>query len=441
LPKIAIAVEAIARGTLSPVELVDFCFQRINAHEPQVRAWVMLDEAGARREAERLAELARGGQMLGPLHGIPIAIKDIVDVAGWPTKCGSPLRETHVAKRDAEIVVRLRSAGAILLGKTVTTQFASFDPPPTRNPWNLERTPGGSSSGSAAAVATGMCMAAIGSQTGGSIVRPAAYCGVVGLKPTYGAVPLDGIMPLAWHLDHPGPIARNVDDAALMFEVIAGKPAEGRSFPTVKEVTAWKGRPTELAWLRGFFWDRADAEVRQATAQAIDRLRDAGVSVTADVEPPPSFADVIAQHRCIMAVEAAAYHRTDFAATPEQFGPRIASLLTEGLEATAIDYADALQHQQQLAHDLEPLCAGGRLLVMPATTTPAPGRDTTGDPSFNSPWSHVGFPSMTIPCGLSSDGLPCGLQLVGPPHSERPLLAAAERCETMLAFDRTPSLV
>src|SRR5262245_50343953 len=190
LPSIAKAASDIREQLLRPSDLVEHCLARIEQLEPRVRAWVHVDAAGARREARRQDGLARDDEWLGPLHGIPVGIKDIIDVAGWPTLCGSRLRAGHVADRDATVGASLRSAGAILLGKTVTTEWASFDPPPTRNPWHLDRTPGGSSSGSAAAVATEMCLAALGSQTGGSIIRPAAYCGVCGLKPGYGELPV-----------------------------------------------------------------------------------------------------------------------------------------------------------------------------------------------------------------------------------------------------------
>ena len=171
---------------------------------------------------ERLGQAAtKTANALGPLHGIPVGIKDIIDVAGWPTKCGSPLREGHVAERDAAVVTSLRKAGAIILGKTVTTEWAGFDPPPTRNPWNLDHTPGGSSSGSAAAVAAEMCLAALGTQTGGSIIRPAAFCGVAGLKPGFGEVAMDGIAPLTLHLDHVGPIARRVSDLYVVWQALA----------------------------------------------------------------------------------------------------------------------------------------------------------------------------------------------------------------------------
>src|SRR5487761_1605570 len=209
------ASQEIHAGRLAPLTLVEQCLAAIERFEPQIHAWVLVDESAAREAARRAGDEIAAGRYRGPLHGVPLGIKDIVDVAGWPTRAGSPLRAAHRADHDAAVVARLRAAGAIFLGETVPTEFASFDPPPTRNPFNPLRTPGGSSSGSAAAVATGMCLGALGSQTGGSITRPASYCGVAGCKPTYGRVSLSGIVPLSFHLDHPGPIAKTVADLAV----------------------------------------------------------------------------------------------------------------------------------------------------------------------------------------------------------------------------------
>src|SRR5579884_2541932 len=222
LPSIHSAAEDIRRARLSPFNLVKSCLERIQRSEERVRAWVLVDGEGALARAEECArEIERGGWR-GPLHGIPLAIKDIFDVFDWPTAAGSRLWKNSIARQDAVVVKRLRQAGAIFLGKTVTTQYASFDPPPTRNPWNLERTPGGSSSGSAAAVACGMCYGALASQTGGSITRPAAYCGVPGCKPTWGRVSKVGVVPLAPSMDHVGVMAGCVRDLAILLQIIGG---------------------------------------------------------------------------------------------------------------------------------------------------------------------------------------------------------------------------
>src|SRR3954454_6171938 len=213
---------ALRAGRTTCVEVLGRCLGRIDALEPRVRAWVLIDRAGATEQARLLDEELGRGECRGPLHGIPIGIKDIVDVEGLPTAAGFGPWRDRVAGRDAAVVDSLRKAGAVILGKTVTTQFAWIDPPPTRNPWDLDRTPGGSSSGSAAAVAAGMCLGALGSQTGGSITRPASYCGVAGCKPSYRFVTCLGVVPLAHSMDHPGPIARCVRDLAILLQTIAG---------------------------------------------------------------------------------------------------------------------------------------------------------------------------------------------------------------------------
>src|SRR4029077_9643035 len=212
------AAEEMRQGRLTPIDLLESCLARIDKYESRVHAWVFVDRQGAWAEAERLTQELRRGDRRGPLHGIPIGIKDIFDVFDWPTAAGSKLWAQSIARRDCTVVERLRQAGAVLMGKTVTTAYASFDPPPTRNPWNLERTPGGSSSGSAAAVACGMCLGALATQTGGSITRPASYCGVYSLKPTHGRVSVDGVLPLAPSMVHVGAIACGVRDLATLFQ-------------------------------------------------------------------------------------------------------------------------------------------------------------------------------------------------------------------------------
>jgi aspartyl-tRNA(Asn)/glutamyl-tRNA(Gln) amidotransferase subunit A len=349
-----------------------------------------------------------------------------------------------VAAADAPIVTRLRTAGAILLGKTVTTEFASFDPPPTRNPWNLERTPAGSSSGSAAAVATGMCLAAIGSQTGGSIVRPAAYCGVAGIKPTYGRVSLAGIFSLAFHLDHPGPIARSVADLAILLGVIAGyDPADPVSSRQPVANYAGELEPgfvPRLGLLRGYFLEKCTPAVRDATLATVERLRSAGATVR-EVPLPEGFERVPELHHRIMAVEAAFIHRERFPSQRDKFSPQISKLLDRGVNMPLFDYVEAIEHQKRYTRLVQRSLDGLEALVMPSTTTTAPGLETTGDPAFNSCWSYSGLPSVTIPCAVCPDGLPTGLQLVGPAFGESSLLAAARWCERAIGFDRLPSCV
>lgn len=419
------ASAALHTGQITSLELVEQCLARIDRWEPQVRAWVFVDREGARAEARRRDEEFNKGQDRGPLHGMPIGVKDIFDVFDWPTAAGSKLWAQSVARQDAETVRRLRQAGAVFLGKTVTTQFASFDPPVTRNPWNLDRTPGGSSSGSAAALAVGMCLGALGSQTGGSITRPASFCGVCGFKPAYGAVPLQGIVPLAPSMDHPGPMARCVRDLEIMYEVIGdhfSRPLTPGLFP-----------PQRLGVAGGLFQDRADPAARQAVQDAAARFQRGGVNVE-EITLPAGFAEVLRRHRVVMAVEAATFHRMRLEKHPEDYAPRIRELLEEGLRCPASEYADCKVHQAGLREETARLLEDGTILLTPATIGPAPDVSTTGDPAFNSPWSYTGLPTVCFPSGAFVNGLPLGLQLVG--HQERvaQLLAAALWCEKTLAI-------
>lgn len=433
LPTIPQAVELIRRGELHPRQLVDHCMRQIRRCEDRVHAWVHVDESGAVAAAERLGELARHGRLLGPLHGIPVGIKDIIDVAGMATEAGSPLLKGRVAEQDAPVVAALRAAGAIILGKTVTTEFACFDPSPTRNPWNPEHTPGGSSSGSAAAVALEMCLAAVGSQTGGSITRPAAYCGVAGLKPTFGCVDTTGVVPISRHLDHVGPLARSAVDLGAMFAAMTAAADPWLPLPALSA-------PPPLAVIGEFFLQQADDAVRDVTVAASDALLQAGAQLQL-LNLPPSFSLTLAMHRCVMAVDAAETHLQTFTSHQAAYGPRVRALIEEGLATMAIDYALALRHREQFRNDLETLLRDDVIAVTPATPTVAPaGLESTGDPSFNSPWSHAGLPTVTIPCGLTRAGLPCGLQLIGPPHREQRLLAVAAWCEQALAFSARPPL-
>src|SRR5579885_1945050 len=258
------AAADIRVGRVSPVNLLETCLERIDRLEERVRAWVFVDRDGARAEAERLTQELKRGQYRGPLHGIPIGIKDIFDVFDWPTAAGSRLWANSIARQDATVVRRLREAGAVFVGKTVTTQYASFDPPPTRNPWNLARTPGGSSSGSAAALACGMCLGALGSQTGGSITRPASYCGVAGCKPSFRRVPIDGVVPLAPSLDHVGPMARCVRDLDILLKAID-------DCGLVFDDSA-PSAPPRLGRLHGLFDHRADAAVAEMMREVCSRL-------------------------------------------------------------------------------------------------------------------------------------------------------------------------
>jgi Asp-tRNA(Asn)/Glu-tRNA(Gln) amidotransferase A subunit family amidase len=450
LPTIAKAAERLRSGDLTPTDLVSQCLANIKRYDDKVRAWVSVDEEGAPATANRLVALfGTKPEIWPPLFGIPVGIKDIIDVAGWPTRCGSPLRGQTNAQQDAPVVAALRQAGAIILGKTVTTEFASFDPPPTRNPWNLERTPGGSSSGSAAAVALEMCCAALGTQTGGSIVRPAAFCGIAGFKPPHGAISLEGIEPFSPHLDHVGPMARTVEDLYLVWQALAQHASTGIDAAVTRPWSEqgfqyWldcHGVNSTLFVAEGALLERVSPDVQAVCNSAIEKLR--GSLTVKPLELPRGFERIIPLHRKIMAVDAALHHRAAFPGKRSQFGPNIASLMDEGLATPAVEYAEAMlgrqPFRQALARTLEQ--AGDMLgcLVMPSTVTTALDLPTTGDPAFNSPWSYLGLPSITIPCGLASDGMPCGLQFVALTVPQ--VFAMSGICERVLRANQRPPLL
>lgn len=422
--------QRLQNGSLTASELVRRCLTKIDEREAQIRAWVSVDRDGALVVAKELDEELAKGHSRGPLHGIPIGVKDIIDVRGWPTRAGSSLSSERLAANDAPVVARLRAAGAVILGKTVTTEYASFDPPPTRNPWNLDRTPGGSSSGSAAAVAAGMCVAALGSQTGGSITRPASYCGVYGFKPTIGRLSLEGIVPFSAPLDHPGPIASCVADLKLLFHMMSDA-AEVTDSPQTS--------PLRIGVIESYFLEQADPEVAAATRAAAARLQLAGANVSV-VPLPASFSEVHARHLTLMAYGAASVHRDQFAAHGAQYGREIATLIRKGQAVDEPAYHTALDHQQKFRTAMADCFAGVDLLVTPSTPTPAPTRETTGSPMFNSPWSYSGLPTVSVPCAVSRDGLPMSLQLIGPFGSDDRLLTAAAWVEERLGFEAEPKV-
>lgn len=430
------AAEAIREGQISPTELLDQCLTRIRDHDGDVRAWVLVDEEAARREAVVMTIEAGEGRFRGPLHGIPLGIKDIIDVAGLPTEAGSPLRRGCVAAKDAPVVAGLRRAGALILGKTVTVEFACFDPPPTSNPWDPsgQRTPGGSSSGSAAALAMGMCLGALGTQTGGSLVRPSTYCGVAACKPTFGRVDRTGVVPVSYHLDHVGPMARSVRDLAILLDAMP--PSDDFAPPRAWKNQGMRGEPLRLGLVESFFMTEAAPNVRAAVGQALKQLAD-GAEI-AVVEPTVDFKAIQEVHTTVMAAEAATYHRKDFVSHREAYGPMIAGLLDQGLATSAVDYAEALSHLHEYRRRAPTMIEGFDALIMPATDTTAPSRDTTGPKRFQAPWSCSGLPVVSLPCGVADDGMPVALQLVGRRHEDTRLLEIAAWCEARFRFSAKP---
>lgn len=420
-------------GRVSCRELFDRCCAAVSDGESNLKAWVTFGgDAVERTVAERDAELCRG-LWRGPLHGIPIGVKDIYDVQGLPTLAAIPHRAAEPAKNDSAMVARLRRAGAIIVGKTVTTPYAYFDPPPTRNPWNLDRTPGGSSSGSAAAVASGMCLGALGSQTGGSITRPASFCGIAGYKPTFGWLSRHGMFPFSPSLDHPGPMARTVDDLAWMMTALAPRWLRGNFLRQISELSlpAVDQLPTFVV-AEGAFTEKTRPEMQHALAETIEVLCGQGACIANTDASELDLSNLWRHHRCVMAVEIAASQAEHLTHCPDQFTPAVKALIEEGYVARSVNYAKALQFRREKRSLLRNVIAGD-IWLLPAACGEAPTPETTGDPCMNSPWSFLGFPTITIPMALSPAGLPLGLQLVAGPGQDLELFRAAKWCEAMLS--------
>ncbi|HEV8441388.1 MAG TPA: amidase [Methylomirabilota bacterium] len=433
----------IRSGSLSPVKLLDACLQRIDAVEPVVQAWVHIDREGAARTA-RLRELEAGERrFLGELHGVPLALKDIFDAAGLPTAAGAGSFAHRVAAADATAVARLRAAGGVVLGKVTTTAFAFLDPSPTRNPWNSEHTPGGSSSGPAAAVAARMVPLALGSQTVGSVLRPAAYCGVIGFKPTHGRISTAGVVPLAWSLDHVGIFARTVEDCGLALALLSGTDAVDplSSGAPVGDDVALAVEPVtpRIGVLRSLL-ERATPEMVKHLDELGHAFRAAGALVS-DVELPPSFSGLHEAGNLVVRAEAATYHADLFARHAAVYPPKIREAIEAGQTLRAVDYLAAQQQRRAFRSEMTAIAARHDALLLPTVSAPAPrGLGSTGDPYFCAPWSFAGMPAIALPSGVDAAGLPLSVQLVGGVLAEGRLLGAAAWCEQVMGFSAAPRL-
>ena len=434
------AAGRIRRREITSIELVEALLTRIERLEPALRAFVMVDAQGARVAAKAADAAVQAGERTGALHGVPFAAKDIYDAEGLPTTAGYPPLAGNVAKADSFTVARMKAAGAVLIGKAVTTQFASGDPSPTRNPWRADRTPAGSSSGSGVAVAARLVPVALGTQTGGSILRPAAYNGVVGLKPTYGRVSRRGIVPLSWTLDHAGPIVRSVEDAALVLGVLAGHdPLDPRSLAAepFDPDAARAALPRPRFGLLMDFVERAEPGVRANLLDVVARLRDAGATVD-ERRLRSSFDLYLATHRLTMQVEAATVHAGWIARERQLYSPRIRGEAMVGQLLPGWAYLAAQRVRRRLAGETADLAGDVDAFLLPTASNVAPGPETTGDPSFQSPWSLLGWPTISLPSGIGSDGLPFAVQLAARRLDEVTLLRAARRVEEVLGFTGRP---
>jgi aspartyl-tRNA(Asn)/glutamyl-tRNA(Gln) amidotransferase subunit A len=436
---------------LSPVEIVDAHLVRIEATEPALNSFITLLPEQARAAARRAEAEIQSGRYRGPLHGIPVGLKDLFHTGGVRTTSGSRIFDTFVPKEDCTVAARLQRAGAILLGKLNMHQFAygptgeNPDYGHMHNPWDPERIAGGSSGGSGSAAAAGQCPITLGSDTGGSIRIPAALCGIVGLKPTYGLVSRHGLTPLAWSMDHPGPMTRTVEDAALTMNVIAGHdPKDGASADVA--IPDYLGPLTgpDSVGIRGLrigvpreFWEApVDPQVAQSVREAIALLGELGATVT-EVSLP-MFPASQAISNAILMPEASAYHRDRLAQEADKLYPPVRLRIEAGLFISAADYLRAQQARRLFNRQARRLLQQVDLLAGPAVPVTAPpllassveinGQQvgtTATLTQFSRPYNITGFPAISVPCGFSDAGLPIGLQLAGRPFDEPTVLRAA----------------
>jgi Asp-tRNA(Asn)/Glu-tRNA(Gln) amidotransferase A subunit family amidase len=422
------AVADIREGRITSAELVGDCLKRVDEVEAGVQAWAFLDRDHALAQAKALDMHRREGKALGALHGVPIGIKDIFDTGDMPTELGSPLWAGRTPRRDAAAVARLRAAGAVIMGKTVTTEYAYFHPGKTRNPHDRERTPGGSSSGSAAAVAAAMVPGAIGSQTNGSVIRPAAFCGVVGFKPTHGLIPRSGALMLSRTLDHVGVFARSVEDVALLAEALAGFDEEDSdtrplAHPHFTAVAASEPPlQPRFAFVRSPAWTHAEPATQEAFAELVGALGEQA----SKIELGTSFDTAIDRHRTIMEVEMAHNLHRDYEQGRDQFSAQLRQLIERGREYKAIDYTRAVAGIDPLNAALAAVFDEFDVILTPAAPGEAPrGLASTGNPAFCTIWTYLGVPAVTVPLLRSEAGLPLGAQLVGRRGNDARLLRSA----------------
>lgn len=454
---IAEAARLIERRELSPVDLVDACLGRVEALDGRLNAFITVLADEARAAARRAADEIAGGEYRGPLHGIPLALKDIFAVAGAPMTAGSLIFSDVVSEEDSAVTGRLREAGATVLGTLNLHEIAlgatGINPHtgPARNPWNTDRITGGSSSGAGAAVAAGLCFAGMGTDTGGSIRIPAALCGIVGIKPTFGRVSRRGLLPLSWSLDHAGPLTRSVEDAAIVLQALAGHdagdPASSRTgVPDYRAALGGGVRGLRIGVPDRYFGDGIDAEVEAAFREALRQLEGLGAELSEF--SPPHTDEMPGAIAAIMLPEAFAFHQAVMQDRPEEFGEDVRYRLELGAAYPASEYIQALRFREMLVERWREDVFGEIDLVATAATMIAAGAIDQGDLSMTfslihntNPFNLLGTPAISVPCGITREGLPVGLQLAGRWFDEATVLRAAHAYESVTDWQgRRPPL-
>ena len=445
------AARRLRNREATAAELVHACLARVEQWEPHVHALVTVLGERAIARAEQADREIASGQQRGPLHGVPVVVKDLIDVAGVPTEAGSQILAGSVAAADAAVTARLNEAGSIILAKSNTHEFAyGALTPPTRNPWNVDRMPGGSSGGSAAAVAVGEAFGALGTDTAGSVREPAALCGTVGLKPTYGRVSCQGVVPLAWSLDTVGPMARTVEDCSLIFSVLS-RAAAGRTGSPAEASCDPDPPGSGLARLRVAVASELMQPLEPAVADTLDDLLEALSAAGAAVESV-SIGDpdeLTATLFVILLAESASYHRPWLESCPERYGADVLAYLEMATELTAVDYVDAQRLRVVQRARIDAILARADVLVAPSQQVVAPRIDTdlvvfpTGETAPRDltlvrplvPFSLTGHPALTVPLRLGEQGLPIGVQLVGASFTDERLFDWGSAIQRIVGWD------
>ena len=438
------AAAMLRRRTVSPVDLTQSCLRRVERLNPRLNAFIAVTAETALAEARRAEKEILASRWRGPLHGIPIALKDLFDTAGLRTTAASAQYSERVPAEDAEVVGRLRAAGAVILGKLNMDEFAySFTSETSyfglsRNPWDAQRSPGGSSGGPAIAVATGMCFAALGSDTGGSIRLPAALCGITGLKPTYGRVATRGVVPLAWSLDHVGPMCRSARDAAAVLAAICGRdrvdPACSMpALPRPDDIFRFPAKGIRLGLPRGSWFQQVDPEVKDASDKALkllERLCGAVEEVDLPPLPPaPQLPSLPLTYLMIIQSEAYAFHEELLKRHPERYHASTRESIQNGEKIAVGDYVRARREMERLRAEIGRVFDRVDLLITPTSPGAAFELGKTPDVVFlrnTAPWNLYGLPSISVPCGFTGGGLPIGLQITGPATREDLVLKLAD---------------
>lgn len=425
----------LATGEITAEALVQAYLARIDEVDGEIGAWAHLDPDHALAQARTLDQLRGRGLPLGPLHGLPVAVKDIVDTADLPTENGSALLRGRRPETDATLVSLLRQAGAVVLGKSVTTEFAMYAPGKTANPHHLKHTPGGSSSGSAAAVAAGMAPLAIASQTNGSVIRPASFCGVVGFKPSHGRISRHGVLTLSRPLDTMGVMATTVEDAALLAEVLMAYDSSDRDMrplpaPGLLDVAREAPPlPPRFAFVKTPVWEQAEDDMTAALSELADHL---GADCER-VDLPALYDRALPSHRSIMCADLAKNLQPYYERGREGISPQLAALIEEGRSVTAIDYNRALEWREVLYDGLAEIFENfDAILTAPAPGEAPSGLEATGNPAFCTMWTFLGTPAVSLPVFTGSSGLPMGVQLVGPRSEDARLLRSASALLALL---------